>query len=79
MRTAAIFCDCGKEKVLKDDEFVEMGVSKHIYCKGKCEERVLKYLKARDSLHDDCVKVWDEGIAKLRSDKFSMPDQYESV
>ena len=71
-------CDCGKRKLLDDDEFVKLGIAQKIYCKGECEEKVTEFLDARDAIHDSVVKKWNKDLKALYKNypDFQMPDEY---
>ena len=72
-------CDCGKNKPMAKEDLVEMGLSKALYCKGECQERVEEFLRERDELHDACSLAWEEGmklLTKNHGQDFILPEQW---
>jgi len=72
----AEICECGQKKVLDEGQYVVLGITKKVYCKGECEEKVIEFLKARDEIHDKVQEKWNRDMAKLNKKypDFEMPD-----
>ncbi len=61
-------------------QFEKRGLAKRSFYCGDCVSIVDAYLEARDKLHTNVAKAWEEGLTELREDfggqlsRGSLPD-----
>jgi hypothetical protein len=66
---AQFTCDggCGATTT-SEREFTRKGVVKPAWYCPACTETVEAFYQARDALHDEVRKAWDDGLVKLETD-----------
>jgi hypothetical protein len=72
MSTSTICDGCGTP-----GKTAERGLIKKLdYCEA-CAAKVDLFLAARDALHTDTVKMWEQGMNKIRKEftDFRLPDE----